>query len=126
MDVHGHLPVVVALAAAPEEEAALAALGVVVVLGASGPAPPHVGRQVAPGEESGEEVGEGMKWQTDIDRTSAGKVVLLPRGPDRVGEGSLGVDRHAPWRWIRVRHVPLAFLTAEFLRGKVVPVSLTS
>ena len=56
MDGHGHLPVVVALAAAPEEEAALAALGVVVILGAAGPAPAHVRRQVAPGEsgESGE------------------------------------------------------------------------
>ena len=45
-----NLPVVVALAAAPEEEAALAALGVVVVLGAAGPAPAHVRRQVAPVE----------------------------------------------------------------------------
>ena len=43
----GNLPVVVALAAAPEEEAAVAALGVVVVLGAPGPAAAHVRRQVA-------------------------------------------------------------------------------
>ena len=90
------MPVVVALAAAPEEEAALAALRVEVVPGPAGAAPAYVRRQVA------------------------------PRWPSGVGQRRPGVDRQRPRRRRGLSHVDAALLFAEVLGGEVVPVALTS